>query len=42
MTLCSKLKEEKNEGSDRQEESPRVVDKTLTIPKALPTCMDWR
>jgi len=35
MTSCSELEEDENEGSDGQEESPRVADKTLTILQAL-------
>jgi len=41
MTLCSELEEEEDEGSDGQEESPRVVDKTLTILEVLPARMGW-
>jgi len=42
MTSCSELEEEEDEGSDRQEKSPRVAEKTLTILEALPTHIDWR
>jgi len=35
MTSCSELEEDDDEGSDRQEESPRVADKTLTVLEAL-------
>jgi len=40
MTSCSELEEEEDEGSDRQEKSPRVADKTLTVPEALSSRMD--
>ena len=41
MTSCSELEEEEDEGSDGQEESPQLADKTLTILKALPSHMGW-
>jgi len=41
MTSCSELEEEEDEGSDRQEESPGVADKTLTVLEALPARMGW-
>ena len=41
MTSCSELEEEEDEGSNRQEESPRVADKTLTVLEALPARMGW-
>jgi len=42
MTSCSELEEEEYEGSDRQEKSSRVADKSLTVLEALPTHMEWR
>jgi len=41
MTSYSELEEyeDEDEGSDRQEESPRVADKTFIILKALPAHM---
>ena len=41
MTSCSKLEEEEDEGSDGQEESPQVADKTLTVLEALSSRMGW-
>jgi len=41
MTSCYELEEEKDEGSDGQEESLRVADKTLTALDALPARMGW-
>jgi len=40
MASCSKLEEEEDEGNNRQEKSPRVAEKTLTVLKALPTRID--
>ena len=39
MTSCSELEEEEDEGSDAQDESLKVADKTLTILEALPAHM---
>ena len=41
MTLRFELREEEDEGSDKQEESPRVAGKTLTVLEALPAHIDW-
>ena len=41
MTSCSELEEEEDEGSDGQEESPQVADKTVTVLKVLPFHMGW-
>jgi len=41
MTSCSELEEDEDEGSDKQGESPRIADKTLTILEALPARMGW-
>jgi len=38
MTSCSELEEEKYEGSEGQEKSLRVANKTLTLLEVLPTC----
>jgi len=39
MTSCSELEEDEDEGSDGQEKSPRVADKTLIVLEALPARM---
>ena len=42
MTSCSKFEEAEDEGSDKQDKSHKVADKTLTVLEALPARMDWR
>ena len=42
ITSYFELEEEEDKGSDRQENSLRVANKTLTILEALPTHMGWR
>jgi len=42
MTSCYKMEDEEDGDEDQLEESSEYEKGVLTIPKALPACMDWR
>jgi len=42
MTSCYEMEDKEEGDEDQLEESSEYENRVLTIPEALPACMDWR